>query len=137
MKFFLRLFTAVCCLFCLTLPALANNAWVEVKGGDWKPFQETLSEIQQNIESYVRNNAEKQQRDPVREWNTYIFQFQGQRAGKDGQKFVFINALCHVHRNSDLSLRFADVFDGGACYFQLKYDPEKNEFYDLSINGLA
>jgi len=32
---------------------------------------------------------------------------------------------------------FVIVLDGGSCFFQLKYDPTMDKFYDAFINGEA
>lgn len=54
------------------------------------------------------------------------------------KKYVFINALCNQGiKNKDLSKEIIHVFDGGSCYFSLKYDPKRNDFLDLIINGEA
>jgi hypothetical protein len=36
-----------------------------------------------------------------------------------------------------LSKSLIAVMDGGACFFNVKYDPVKKSFYDLTINGEA
>ena len=32
---------------------------------------------------------------------------------------------------------WVEVYDGGACYFSGKYDPDKKLVYDLTVNGVA
>jgi hypothetical protein len=37
----------------------------------------------------------------------------------------------------DRKKEFAKVLDGGACYFQFKFDPHTGEFFGLQVNGEA
>ncbi len=126
---------SLCLAFCLSSSVLANS-WIEVKGGAWSPSPEILTDVQKNLERYVRENANYHNRGPLKRWDSYVFQFQGQRT-LSKRNFIFINAMCDTDPGSDLSVRFIEVYDGGTCYFNLKYDPEKKEFYDLIINGVA
>ncbi len=68
--------------------------------------------------------------------------------GKDTYKFqykfigvdeVHINALCWLFPNQDpdLSKEFYHVFDGGSCYFNIKYDLKAKVFKGLYVNGNA
>jgi hypothetical protein len=127
---------SLCVAFCLSDPALADS-WIEVKGGDWSPSPEILGDIQKNLERYVRENANYYHRGPLKRWDSYVFQFQGRQTPLTRRRFIFVNAVCNIDSGSDLSARFIEVLDGGTCYFSLKYDPEKKEFYDLLINGVA
>ena len=73
----------------------------------------------------------------LKKWNTYRFQYQGQE--EKGRKFVYINAFCHLYnpKGVNLSKAFVFVHDGGGCFFQLKYDPIADKFYEAVINGEA
>ncbi len=69
---------------------------------------------------------------PVREWATYTFQYQGQE--ERGRKFVFVNAFCINDEMWLLKKRMVPVTDGGTCFFNVKYDPEKNRFFELLVH---
>ncbi len=114
--------------------AHANDSWVHVEGGSWVLSPGTVSDIQGNIAAYVGSQAKATGRQ-LQEWKSYTFQYQ--EAGMPGNKWIFINAFCMEWADLPLHKEFVLVKDGGTCFFQLKYDPQKKRFYDLYINGEA
>jgi hypothetical protein len=52
-----------------------------------------------------------------------------------GEQVIYANFFCSDHENWQEQVVF--VLDGGDCYFQVKYNPQTDEFYDLSVNGQA
>jgi len=114
---------------------LAIASWIQVSGGAWVPTVDELSTIRTELRPFVEQAAvaEHQQLPP---WDTYTFQYQGQVEG--GRRFVFVNALCSQHEPlADLREELVLVFDGGPCYFNVKYDPAQRKFFDLQFNGEA
>jgi hypothetical protein len=112
----------------------ADNHWIKVDGGNWDPSPKILADLKAQIESYVKNQAKAQGRE-LKNWQDYIFQYQGQE--QKGRRFIFINALCvHMDRQG-LDKEMFIIFDGGSCYFNVKYDPSQKGFFDLFINGEA
>ena len=111
-----------------------ENRWVQVEEGGWVPDTETISRIKEQIESCVRDQVKTDGR-KIREWKTYTFQYQGQE--ESGKKFVFVNAFCINDKRWKLNKQMVFVLDGGTCFFNLKYYPEKNQFFGLLINGEA
>jgi hypothetical protein len=109
-----------------------ENRWVKVEGGSWIPSTQTISRINQQIESFVGAQAKAEGR-KLREWAIYTFQYQGQEDG--GRKFVFVNAFCVSDMAWRLNKRMVMVTDGGSCFFNVKYDPEKNQFFELLVNN--
>lgn len=112
----------------------ANDRWIKVAGGKWNPTPKMLNDLKNEIESYVQSQAKAQRRE-LKNWNNYVLQYQGQK--EKGQKFIFINALCAKKDRQGLDKEMFIIFDGGSCYFNVKYDPYKKVFYDLFINGEA
>jgi len=128
--------TAMLVLSCTIAAAshAQNPAWFQVRGGDWNPDPEVTSRLQTELEPAVAKLAgDKFER--FRPWHEYKFQFQGQR--KDSEQFVYISALCSIDDSRDLTEHFVVVLDGGTCFFEVKYDPESQRFYDLGIHGEA
>ena len=114
---------------------VAEEKWIKVDGGKWDPSPKMISDLKTKIEFYVRSQA-KTQKSELQNWQTYTFQYQG--IEERGKKYIFINALCKdFSKDRDLSKEIIYVFDGGSCYFSLKYDPKSNDFFDLIINGEA
>ena len=53
-----------------------------------------------------------------------------------GQLFVWLNFLCKT-QGDDWRLHIPLIFDGGACYFNLKLNLTTREYFDFSINDSA
>ena len=114
--------------------AKPKDRWVKVEGGSWVPTAETVVRIKEQIGPFVTARAKVDTRN-LREWRSYTFQYQGQE--KSGKKFVFINAFCVNNDKPNPTKQMVFVLDGGACFFNVKYDPDKNQFFELVINGEA
>jgi len=112
---------------------VAIGSWVFIPGGGWSITPIELSEIQNGLESYVKEQASIQHRH-LPEWSNYTFQYQGQI--NDNKKLVFINAFC-ISPPGYIQRQFVIVLDGGTCFFQVKYDPTTKKYYDLMFNGEA
>lgn len=120
----------------LLLSTVANadeRYWTELEG-TWHPSGQILSTMQMHLESHMKSQG-KVLKASLKKWDTYRFQYQGQE-GK-GRKFVSINAACHLSRpkGEKLSKEIASVSDAGSCFFQLKYDPIADKFFDVIINN--
>jgi hypothetical protein len=58
----------------------------------------------------------------------------------DGHRIVYLNALCERAGNKYETYwreRFVIVFDGGDCYWNVRYDPETRQFSNLMVNGVG
>jgi hypothetical protein len=128
--------TLISLAFCLAVVTSVNAAdrWIKVDGGKWEPNPVMLSDLQAQIEPYVKSQAKAHGRE-VKRWGDYTFQYQGQE--ERGRKFIFINALCVQRDRERLDKEIIIIFDGGSCFFNLKYDPVRKLFFDLMINGEA
>jgi hypothetical protein len=57
---------------------------------------------------------------------------------KSHRKLIYLNAFCNPSKfNSRWKQEIILVKDGGSCYFQVYFDPGKNEFIHLHYNGNA
>ena len=110
----------------------AGNRWIHVEGGNWIPTPEEFSLIKQHMKAYVSNQAQAKGRQ-LREWASYTFQYQGQI--EKGKEFIFINAFCIKTSGRPLNKLMLFVADGGPCFFNVRYDPETGQFFNLLING--
>ena len=115
-------------------PVLASSNWFQVDGGSWVVDEATAAAIDKDIQSSVRDLAGKGFK-LFAAWDRYTFQYQGR--GDGSGRFVYVNAFCSTPSDKNLTTRFVEVFDGGACFFQVKYDPTTHKFFDLSVNGYA
>jgi hypothetical protein len=121
-------------LFAWAVIAQAQNRWVQVKGGTWKPGAELIVEMQARLEPYTRMKAKAQDL-ALRTWSEYTFQYHA--IEEKGRRYVFVNALCHAERDRPLDKEIIRVRDGGTCFFNVKYDPKRRQYYDLVFNGEA
>src|SRR2546425_735 len=111
----------------------ADDRWIMVKGA-WEPAQATVRDLEAQLAPYAKKTAQMQGR-KLRNWEEYVFQYQAQEA--NGRRYILVNALCHVFPKRDLTKEIVLVLDGGSCYFNAKYDPERRQYYELLINGDA
>jgi hypothetical protein len=118
----------------LVASAKPDDRWVKVEGGSWVPTIETIAKIKEHIEPFVRAQAKLEGRE-LREWRSYTFQYQGQE--EHGRKFVLVNSFCVNDSRRQLNKQMVLILDGGTCFFNVKYDPKKNQFFELLINGEA
>ncbi len=123
-------------LLFLSIANAEESSWTMVEGGTWRPSGQILSKINMHLEPYMKSQ-EKVFGRSLKKWNTYRFQYQGQE--EKGRKFVYINAFCNLYKPTGINLTrdFVLVHDGGGCFFQLKYDPVADKFFDTFINGEA
>ena len=120
--------------FVWTAIAFAENTWVRVKGGKWNPEPQVLTELKARLGPYTKGSAQKQGR-KLKSWAEYTFQYQGRE--EKGTKYILVNALCHKDQHWNLEEQMILVLDGGTCFFNLKFDPQRLRYYDLIINGDA
>jgi hypothetical protein len=107
--------------------------WTEVVGGAWHPDAVMVAQMDEALQAPVGKQA--QQRGGLKPWPQYSFQYQG-RTTLLGKRYVYVNAFCN-HERVGLDRVWVEVLDGGACFFQAKYEPEKRIVYDLAVNGVA
>lgn len=119
-------------LFSLAL-AVVVGSWLAIPDGAWSPAPEQVSELRISLASYVKQQALTQHLQ-LPKWQNYTFQFQGQVDA--GQKIIFVNAFC-ITPPEQAKRQFVFVFDGGPCFFQVKYNPNQKLFYQLMFNGEA
>jgi hypothetical protein len=104
--------------------------------GDWAPAPTTIAALEARLEDYIAEHQSSFSADkpPMAERvRGYKRQYWGEI--EEGRRVVFVNAMCRApdvwKQNKVL------VLDGGDCFFQVKYDPERGIFYDLQVNGEA
>ena len=94
-----------------------------------------IKDMKKGIEAKVKQHAQAHGI-KLKSWHSYVFQYQGQNINDN--KYIFINALCDKGSiKRDLSNKIIHYFDGGSCYFNLKYDPVRKDYFDIVINGVA
>jgi len=102
--------------------------------GYWTPGRDDVLVFEQRLEPYLQQAAPQTYPGPLRELNVYQRQYVGILV--DEQRVIFANFFCNAY-DTDWQREIVFVLDGGSCYFEVKYDVETDEFYDLSIHGEA
>jgi hypothetical protein len=102
----------------------------------WTPSETDVPAVEKGLVSFLQNNSERfYAGTPVWEkLDDYNRQYSG--IILDGKRTVYANFFCDS-TGRDWRKEFIFVLDGGACFFQLKYDPNSGEFFDLQVNGEA
>lgn len=103
--------------------------------GYWQPTKAVIANLERKISAVSQLRAVKccligaRIRDP----RTYALQYIGVVVA--GQKLVYINAF-RARKEDDL-LQPVVICDGGSSAWGALYDPEKEVFFDLAVNGEA
>jgi hypothetical protein len=102
----------------------------------WTPSDQQIHALEDALPEYLKKNWPTG-RGPLENPETYERQYFG--VTREGRQLIFINALCSSYAKATPGWkdRFVFVFDGGACFFQLYYDPVSKQFRDLRVNGVA
>lgn len=101
----------------------------------WTPNAEDIAQLEANLPAFLEANAEQFNRDIVAELPDYIRQYLGYTV--EGQRLIYVNAVCGHGGNYDWRNELIGVEDGGDCYFQVVYNFETGEFSELIVNGQA
>lgn len=100
------------------------------------PTKMELASIENKLADYISNHPPAF-RKPIKDISKYKIQYMV--IHDRGRRLVFINGVCKEFwlnvKNGDKELVM--VKDGGACFFNLKYDPQRDMFLDYIINGEA
>jgi hypothetical protein len=112
----------------------------EKVNGTWMLSRSAVDGLESNIPHIADipfpNRAYKGSQIPHPE--KYFRQYAGIVLG--GHKIIYVNALCETAGNKYETYwreRFVQVFDGGDCYWSVRYDPETGRFSELMVNGVA
>ena len=104
--------------------------------GSWQPTKSQIETLEANLShiSDLRSggapNGEKIAH-PEQYYRQYV------PVVRDGQKLIYVNALCEVRFSTDWREHVAIVMDGGNCFWQAWYNPATEKFLTLYINGHA
>jgi hypothetical protein len=113
--------------------AIAVGSWLPLPGGSWQPTTDQVADLRIRLEPHAKAEASSQ-RENLAPWESYTFQYQGQT--QDGKLVIFVNAFCSKPSpTADKELEL--VFDGGACYFRVNWDPKSQKFTSFQFNGHA
>jgi hypothetical protein len=104
--------------------------------GTWTPTDADVARLETVLPEFLRTTENPMWEPEPPIWERapdYKRQYMG--LIENGEQVIYANFFCSDHENWQEEIVF--VLDGGDCYFQVKYNPQTDEFYDLSVNGQA
>lgn len=98
-----------------------------------EPTPSEVKAIDSKLIEFISSNTPIN-RDAIANIDQYKFQYAVLDTNK---RTIFINAVCKAFwpRVSNWEEQLVVVKDGGSCYFQIKYDPSTEQFFEFFING--
>ena len=115
----------------------------------WTPTKEQIKIVESIIENAIKNNTEVYWEIlNVKTAKKYYRQYSFYKDQK-GELIVFINAFCEIYEtpiesswNStmkpfDWKYNFMIVLDGGDCFWSIKINLTKQNYFDFMVNGVA
>ncbi|MFN8381207.1 MAG: hypothetical protein U0V02_04670 [Anaerolineales bacterium] len=104
----------------------------------WSPTEADIHALESRLPSYLQENKSAFYMTDAPIWeqlNEYNSQYVG--IVLEGKKIIYASYLCRNGEDNGWKENFIFVADGGACYFQFKFDTSTGEFFDLLVNGDA
>jgi hypothetical protein len=113
--------------------AEAGRFYAAITGGTspryWTPEKAHLIDLETRLGGYLRSKAPPKSR-LRKDLRSYRRQYIGIVRGE--RRVVFASFFCETNRQ-DWTRKPIAVDDGGDCFFQLQFDPEKHAFSGLII----
>ncbi|MFN8454164.1 MAG: hypothetical protein U0401_05730 [Anaerolineae bacterium] len=100
--------------------------------GYWTPSRADVLQLEARLGAYLAQAAPSDYPGPLLKLAEYQRQYVGLRL--KGQQVILANFFCEVHQ-MEWQSDFVFVADGGPCFFEVKYNPQTENFFDLSIHG--
>ena len=101
----------------------------------WTPTEADIAALEAALPAFLETAENQWLTDdpPIDEREPeYMRQYLG--IVEEGEEIVYANFFCTINE-MDWSNEYVLVMDGGDCFFQIKYNPATNEFFDFSVNG--
>ncbi|CAM2011495.1 hypothetical protein [Acanthopleuribacter pedis] len=113
----------------------------------WKVERSDFNLIKKNLRTFVKENVNPNHT-ILKNWNDYTIQVVG-ATSFENEPVIFINAYCEspnksiIELNKDPRINIApineqtqlvDTVDGGACYFNVWFDPISKTFTGFTTN---
>lgn len=98
----------------------------------WTPMKADISEAEKNLVAFLEKSQNPGAPEILKRIETYNRQYRG--IVLDGHKLVFISFFCEPGPDNWESGEVM-VFDGGSCFFRLRFSTETKTFSHLCLNG--
>ncbi|MFC5472815.1 hypothetical protein [Paraherbaspirillum soli] len=108
---------------------------IDIRPPYWTPSTSEIEYLEEVLNGYLKNSDSKSSN----EISQRLFEYKRQYLGytDKGSHWVYINGFCNAYwkKNDSWHSELVVTFDGGPCFFQVRYNVEKKLFERLEING--
>ena len=104
----------------------------------WSPAKADVRALESGLPAYLQENQSAFYMTETLIWEQ-LDEYNRQYVGivLDGKKIIYASYLCQNGTDTEWKEQVIFVADGGACYFQFKFDMSTGGFHDLQVNGEA
>jgi hypothetical protein len=108
---------------------------LEITPPYWTPNMDDISKLNRKIEIYLQQSKDTVANKVAGNLSDYKMQYIGYT--DNGKKWILINAFCGSvwKANDSWQSNVVIVFDGGPCFFQVRYDVVGSQFERFEVNG--
>jgi hypothetical protein len=100
----------------------------------WTPSFEDIARVERQLKPYLAGETNPQAKGIDTKPGSYKRQYLGYT--NDGRRWIFVNSFCERWTKDRLWREdIIIVFDGGPCFFTVRYDQSNSQFDQLRING--
>lgn len=102
----------------------------------WSPTEADIRALESGLPAYLQENKSAFYMTETLIWERldgYNRQYVG--IVLEGRKVIYASYLCMNGADTQWKEQLIFVADGGACYFQFKFDTFTGEFFGLLVNG--
>lgn len=114
------------------------RTWLDTQVEDvWLPTDADVAALEAALPSFLRTAEHPWLRPDPPIWER-LPDYQRQYLGiiENGEQVIHANFFCDT-LGIDWQEEYVLVEDGGDCFFRVKYQVERGEFYDFDVNGEA
>jgi len=103
----------------------------------WTPSPKEIAALEGQLKPYLADLAPAEAKVIAATLGSYKRQYVGYTDG--GKRWILVNGFCEDHWKEEDTWRdrIVFVFDGGSCFFTVRYDTSRSPFEHLLINGGA
>jgi hypothetical protein len=100
----------------------------------WTPSFEDIAQLERQLKNYLAGATTLQAKALATKLESSKRQYLGYT--NDGKRWIFVNGFCESWTKDRLWHEdIIIVFDGGSCFFTVRYDQSNSRFDELMVNG--
>ena len=101
----------------------------------WAPSREEIALLEAKLKRYLEGETPPEAKVIAARLGSYKRQYVGYT--EDSKRRILVNGFCEEHLKEEDAWRdrLVVMFDGGPCFFTVRYDTSRSRFEYLLING--